>query len=64
MKVDGDTQGKEARHEPVMIQESKAYPDERAHEIQAEQVSFNEFFASMRHPCTPYATHIDIGLPT
>lgn len=47
---------------PVVIQEPSTHADERQHEIQAEQMPFDQFPASVCHSSTPWATDFEVGV--
>lgn len=44
-----------------MIHEARADSNKRHHEIQTEEMSFDEFLAPIRHPGTPDPTDLDLG---
>lgn len=49
---------------PVVIEESGAYTDEGEHEIEAEQMTFDQLSAAVCHSCTPWPADVYFSLPT
>ena len=49
------------KNTPIVIEEARADADERQHEIQTEQMPFDELPASVRHACAPCTTDFQLS---
>ena len=47
---------------PIVIHKSGAYAYKWKHEVHAEEMSLDEFFAAVSHPRTPHASDVHIHL--